>query len=481
MHATRLPLLAPLLALSLLFAACLPSSGEMTRVALTASARPTATTVTPPPSPKPPTRTPTPVPTSDLGVDPADLEGLEITLWHPWAGDLGKALEGLASDFNRSNEWGIRIRPVSHLSYDGLAAALASAEELPDALIGYTYQTLGSDAGEALLPLDSYVDDPEWGITPQEQDGILPAFWQRDLLDGERVGESSTQRLGVPAPSSAHLLFYNQTWAEELGFSSPPANTAQLKTQACDAAQADPNDAGAGGWLVSTEYPVALGWLQAFGADVLAPGGRGYQFASPQVERAFRYLRDLLDSGCAWLGEGKVPEDEFANRRALFIAASPAAIPHQESVFADLGSRDRWTVIPFPAPSGEPAVPVYGPSFQLLESSPERQLAAWLFIKHLLSPGSQAQLARSSGFFPVTQASLPDLGNLTATYPQWQQAFDLLQYAVPEPSLPSWRTVRWAVSDAATQLFRYYFTIDQVAALAELLDDTAADLHRRSP
>ncbi len=57
----------------------------------------------------------------------------------------------------------------------------------------------------------------------------------------------------------------------------------------------------------------------------------------------------------------------------------------------------------------------------------------------------------------------------------------MLEYAVPEPNLPSWRTVRWAVSDAATQLFRYYFTIDQVAELAELLDDTAADLHRRSP
>ena len=41
--------------------------------------------------------------------------------------------------------------------------------------------------------------------------------------------------------------------------------------------------------------------------------------------------------------------------------------------------------------------------------------------------------------------------------------------------------MRWAVSDAATQLFRYYFTIDKVADLAELLDDTAADLHKRVP
>jgi ABC-type glycerol-3-phosphate transport system substrate-binding protein len=401
-------------------------------------------------------------------VDPASLDGLQISLWHPWSGDQEKALDALVADFNASNEWGIRVQPVSHASYDGLSAALASGDDLPEALIGYTYQS-----PDSALPLDSYVDDPEWGLSSLEQDGILPVFWERDVSNGERIG--------LPAPASAHLLYYNLTWAEELGFTTPPATPAQLKIQACAAAKADPNDGGAGGWLISTEYPAALGWLNAFGADVLAPAARGYRFSTPETERALRFLRDLHDSGCAWLGDGKVPEDEFAGRRALFIAASPAGIPRQEAVFADLGSKDQWTVLPFPSPVGEPAVPVYGPSYQLLESDPERQLAAWLLVKHLLSPASQAQLARASYFFPITPASLEELSTLTATYPQWQQAYDLLEYAIPEPNLPSWRTVRWAVSDAATQLFRYYFTIDQVAQLAELLDDTAADLHRRSP
>ena len=231
----------------------------------------------------------------------------------------------------------------------------------------------------------------------------------------------------------------------------------------------------------SLAIAAALGWLGAFEADILAPGGGGYRFATPEVEKAFRFLRDLQDSGCAWLGDDKVPEDEFAQRHALFIAASPASIPRQEAVFADLGSKDRWTVLPFPSPDGKPALPVYGPSFQILKSSPKRQLAAWLLVRYLLTPESQARLAAASNFFPLTPASLEHLSALTGTYPQWGQAFDLLQFAIPEPNLPSWRTVRWAVSDAATQLFRYYFTIDKVKDLAELLDATAADLHKRSP
>ena len=87
--------------------------------------------------------------------------------------------------FNASNAWGIRITPVSKASYDGLAAALASAEDLPDVLIGYSYQ-----APDAVIPLDPYVDDPQWGLPAAEQDAIPPAFWERDLSNGELLGSA---------------------------------------------------------------------------------------------------------------------------------------------------------------------------------------------------------------------------------------------------------------------------------------------------
>jgi hypothetical protein len=61
--------------------------------------------------------------------------------------------------------------------------------------------------------------------------------------------------------------------------------------------------------------------------------------------------------------------------------------------------------------------------------------------------------------------------------PQWQAALQLLSDARAEPAFPSWSTVRWAVGDAATQLFRYYFTVDQVSVLSGLLNRTANDLH----
>ena len=162
----------------------------------------------------------------------------------------------------------------------------------------------------------------------------------------------------------------------------------------------------------------------------------------------------------------------------MYAIGSLSGIPSQEDSFADISSKDEWTVLPFPSPKNEPGIPVYGPAFQILESDPEKQLASWLAIKWFTSPENQARLAEASKMAPVRLTSLEQLDKLTSTYPQWAKSVELLDQANPEPAYKSWRIVRWAVSDAATQLYRSYFTIDQVPALVRLLDRTANDLHQ---
>jgi ABC-type glycerol-3-phosphate transport system substrate-binding protein len=120
---------------------------------------------------------------------------------------------------------------------------------------------------------------------------------------------------------------------------------------------------------------------------------------------------------------------------------------------------------------------VYGPSFFVLKSSPSEQLAAWLLARWLVSSESQARMAQANAWLPVRAAAMKEMDRLPATYPQWAAAASLLPEAASEPPYRSWLTVRWALSDAVTQLFRYYFTIDQVPQLVELLDQTAAEFH----
>jgi ABC-type glycerol-3-phosphate transport system substrate-binding protein len=425
----------------------------------------------------------TPTPTSSLGLKSKDLEDVAIEFWHPWSGPLGETVEELVDAFNKSNQWGISVDTRYVDNYDQMfgqvSAALEQAAQgqgdTPDVVTAYHYQALAWDPGlDALVDLSDYVEDPQWGLSEDDQTDFYPVFWEHDLHDG--------QRLGIPALRSGQLLYYNLSWAEELGFESPPTSPFQFKQQACAAASAnlideDPSNDNTGGWIISTDYSAMLGWLRAFGSEIESPGGDGYQFDTPQVEDTLTFLRGLYDEGCAWLSESQNSEGEFASRLGLFSIGSVSGIPHQEAAFADLGSRDKWTVIPFPSANGEPIVDIYGPSFQVFTSTPEEQLAGWLLVKALTSPENQAKLAQSSAFYPVRMSSLDYMGNLPARYPQWEAAVDFLVHAKSEPPYQSWRIVRWAVSDAATQLYRYYFSIEQVPNLVELLDRTADDLH----
>jgi len=420
----------------------------------------------------------TPAPTTTLGIEAGQLQGVHVTFWHAWTGASGQVIEAQVGEFNRSNPWGIQVEAIPLGSYDQISDQITLTGKtgaLPDIVVAYLYQALAWDASEArLADLSSYVDDPDWGMDEQALLDFYPIFWEH--------GQVGDQHFGVPAQGSAQLLYYNTTWAKELGFNAPPGSPEEFKAQACAAAQTfkrdnDPRNDQMGGWIISTDYPAVLGWMFAFGAEIQAVDGEGYQFNTAQVQEAFDFLRGLLDSGCAWLSESQSPEAEFAARQGLFATGSVAGILYQEEAFVAAGSQDEWDVIPFPSPRGEPAIAAYGPSFQILRSTPERQLASWLFIQWLGGAERQAQLAQVSGYYPVRASSLEHMGVLPAAHPQWKTALDLLSYAHPEPALRSWDVVRWTVEDAATQLFRYYFEQDRVPVLVKLLDETANELN----
>ncbi len=436
-----------------------------------------------PTTPKPsPIASPSPVPISTLQVNSSALKGIEVAYWHVWQGEAQRLTNALVEEFNATNPWGIRIRATYIGDYDTLFSQLLQATqdgEPPDMAVAYYYQALDWNANQdLLLDLSDHINDPFWGLTAEEQADFYTVFWNQT--------DNAETRLGVPALRSGQMLYYNTTWAKELGFDAPPTTTAEFQEQACAAARAnledgEPENDKTGGWIISTHPSSVLGWLYAFGAPISRPDGRGYRFDTPQVREAFGFLRQLYEQGCAWLPEGQTGEVEFASRLGMFASGSLTSIPYQEAAFKSADNPDDWTVIPFPAGDGNPAIDVYGPELVILKSKPERQLASWLFIKWLLTPENQNRWALTTGSFPLQKSVAEQMTKQDTGASQWQFAIDLLQYARPEPQYRSWGVIRWALGDATTQLFRWYFTLEQLPATVSLLDRTAAELHQRAP
>ncbi len=416
-----------------------------------------------------PTETIEETPASIMGVSLADLDGVTVTFWHIWGDDeRGEGLNAIVADFNQTNPWGIRVEAVDKSFYtrieDEFLAAVQNQADLPDAVVGFPnvlsmWYRMGVTAD-----LGPYVDDPVVGLGEAER-----ADFYAGILAGGMTSDG--QRVGFPFSQSIYSLFYNQSWAQELGYEQVPETSAQLRQQVCAAAAAKGDQTG--GLVLYPGASYVMTWMYAFGGDALAEDGSGYDFTTPKVESVAQFWKTLWDEGCAFATDD-YPNLEFATRRALMVMSSSAGIPYQVEAFEEAGTSDEWRLLAVPGPDGQRAVNALGQYIAMVDNGPEQTLATWLFLRHLTTPEVQARWVSASGYYPVRQSAEDLLKTYAAENPQWATGLRLLEVGHPEPSQASWGAVRRALEDAFDDILTG--ELGEIPSILEQLNDTAAEI-----
>ncbi len=400
--------------------------------------------------------------------DGNDLKNVTVVFWYAWSGETTLEVEQMAKEFNRTNEWGIEVIPQAKGADDYLESEILEviqdnqAPELVAAPIDFL-AALHSDKKQ-LVDLNAYVLHKSWGLTEREILTYPLSFWQQDV--------SADFRFGMPSQRNVHLLFYNQTWARELGFYQAPATPDEFMNQACAAARAnafddDPDNNGTGGWLYNYEPITVLSWLKAFkGGDLPKQEGENYFLETKNNEDAFNFLYKIFRIGCAWVGRDMTPHNYFTQRRALFYSGSLMDLTIQENI----ANQDDWTLIAYPGVDESPVVLTDGYSYGIFKSTPEKQLAAWLFIQWMQKPGHQARLIRLTNTYPLTNTALDELVDFHRTHPTWESALQVLPMAQPAPTLGSWAVAGNVLQDAAWQLTQLPVTPSDIPSILAQAD-----------
>jgi ABC-type glycerol-3-phosphate transport system substrate-binding protein len=413
-----------------------------------------------------------------LTVEKEALRGVQVKLWHPWFGAEASLIESQITKFNSENEWGIVVSVEGKENYSELFSQTEAAFKdgtYPQIVIGFPEHALEWQAH--VVDLRPYLNDPLYGFNPSEISDFPTVIWDQDDLNGKR--------LGMPAQRTARFILYNRSWAQELGFLSPPKNSSEFEQQACAAHQAlskdgDPNNDPLGGWLIDTNPMTPLSWMIAFGGGIQEE--KGYRFLTPGNIAAFKFVKVLQQKNCAWVASPDLSAyDRFASRQALFASASLEDFPEQVRAFTAANNRDEWTVLEFPGDEQQ-ALVLYGSSFIVLESDEVTQLASWLFIRWILSAENQAAWVQSTGLFPLRDSTMKLLTDYSATHPQWTEGVKLLPQGVNTPKLASWRNVRTMLEDGFKDMFDTIrhpdLTDGQVPLILKQMDDTAQDLNK---
>ncbi len=226
---------------------------------------------------------------------------------------------------------------------------------------------------------------------------------------------------------------------------------------ACAAAEA--NGDGTGGYILRDDASAMAAWTMAFGGDILNEDGTGYAYNTPATVQAMELLKGMNDDGCAYLFTEGYPNPEFAGRRAIFTQGSTSGIPFYESDINTVAEEegrepDVWGVAAIPHTTDEPVMNVYGGDIIMTRTSPEQELAAWIFVKWFTTPEIQAEWDKISGYFPTRAGTAEYLDDIVAERPQYGQALELLPYGKYEPQLISYQAVRDAAQKAFNEIMQ---------------------------
>jgi len=304
-----------------------------------------------------------------------------------------------------------------------MVASIAAGKP-PDLVVAYQNQAAGYQVSGALTDLEPYVMDTKWGLG-KDYDDFVPGFIRQDI--NKQFGG---QRLGFPPNRSIEVLYYNLTWLKALGAAAAPATWFDFEAlckKATDTAKGtygyslDPFDASH-----------LFAFVISYGGDIARADGKGYQFNTPQMKAVMTMMKRLYDGGWAKKNAKQYDyQNEFGNSQALFSISSTSGVAFYDGVVKKSKAPFDWSVaaVPQAVAGKKPAIDLYGASVSVPKTTPEKQLAAWLFIKWFSEPEQQAKWTEVSGYFPVRKSTTPLLKDYFAKNKVFSSAWTLLNSA----------------------------------------------------
>ena len=379
-------------------------------------------------------------------VDPS---GQTVVFWHPFTQDFDTEIKKIADDFNSTNQWGITVDTEYQGNYADTFNKMLGVLNTPDApslVVAYQNQAATYQLADSLVDMNPLVNSPKWGLSEADQKDFFPGFWQQDVFPSY-----GNARLGLPPNRSMEVMYYNMDWLKELGYDAPPTTPDQFKEMACKAVQQPFSKAtaqGPMGYELSNDASRLASWTFAFGGDIFDYNTSKFTYNSDGAQQAMAFLQDLFKSGCATMvTESYGDQTDFGAGKLLFTVGSSAGLPYYKQA-VDAGGQFNWSVAAIPHTTPDPVMNIYGPSVSIPKTTPEQELAAWLFLKYYTSPDVQAEWAKVTQYFPVRSSVANGLADFFAANPSYKTAFDMLKYSHFEPPVPGYDFVRTKAQDA---------------------------------
>lgn len=354
-----------------------------------------------PPAPAAPAASTTqgqPAPTAE-GVGNLGTGLLEVEYWHRMGGDAAKILEQLATEFSQQHEGKIKLLSIAQGSIADLnkkIRAAAAGGGMPAVTMGDDYDVTQYAASNILVPLDDYINDPVHGLTQEQIADILTKQFNR-----HKLAIYGGKTMAFTQGFSAFTTFWNVDALKKAGLEAPPKSWDDFPAHVREVVKANP---GMSGWEISGAGDRFISCLKTYGVEWLKPSGEESNFDAPEALEIMTWWRQLSDEGLLSIPTQGARDNFIAGKNLYWMDSSgnTATFLQNVSTFA-------WDAAMPPQrtpPGSEPITETYGPVNALTKTTPEAQLAGWMWIKWLLQPENHARYIAVTNYFPSTKSAI---------------------------------------------------------------------------
>lgn len=372
----------------------------------------------------------------------ADSGRTEITYWYAFGDKIGENNENLVKMFNDSQDE-ILVKAEFQGGYGDLHSktqAAFAAKNAPEV-------TLNEIASIGVFARSGMTQD----LTPfieKDKDINLedfnPGLMGNSYVDGNIYG--------LPYLRSTPILYMNVSMLKDAGLDPKgPKDWKEFEEYARALTKE--------GTSVGMSMPVSIWYFEAFvgasGGDMLAAEDKEVAFNGQAGVDALEYWKRLSQEGILKIPAGDEASaqaaQDFANGRSAMIFGSTANLTNNLAIAEENGFELNTAFMPSNKVSG---VPTGGANLVMTAGlSPEKQEAAWEFIKWMTAKEQTIYASKYTGYLPsrLSAVDSDDMQSLYKEIPQYKVAVDQLQYGKARPMAEAYPEISTILADEITR------------------------------
>ena len=377
-----------------------------------------------------------------------ELKGpVNITLWHTQTGSNATALQSMVDKFNKDNGKGVTVAMEYQGGYTQLYQKTLGAIQagvLPEVAVGYESFVADYQKADVVLDLDPYVNSSKNGLDKASLDDIFKTY-----LDTNRFPQFGNKLLSFPFTKSLLIMYQNEDVLKSAGQTTPRTWDEFEKAARAVTTKGADGKVTRYGWAAPTSASTFNGWVLSRGGSLMSADNNTVAWDGKEGVDSVKLFQKLLNEGVAYVPAGFDYQTDFGISKVAFVQESSTGRPFFVSSFPK-DKAPAWSITGLPQSDPAKAKTVqYGANIIAFKSTPEKQLASWLFIKWFAEKDQTADWAIKSSYMPVRKSAVDNAALKTywAKDTQGKQAFDLSGTAVPEPNVRGQQDIRTVIED----------------------------------